>query len=213
MKLSTNLKSLTAALVLAVPAMAPTTASAELGYNAAVSSMYLWRGQDASNGPAVSGGIDYSHESGAYASTWVSSGVAASAPGSAGGYEADFWVGYAGEAGDISYDVSYWFIEYPQETPAADVINEAAVSVGFKDFSLGLVSGDGYTYTTLGYGIDKVSLTYGIGSSDTAGADFTHLDVGYAASEAVSFTISFPKPDGNEANSLIAMTYSLPIGK
>jgi len=212
MKLSNNLKALTAAAVLAVPAMAPTTASAELGYNASVGSMYLWRGQDVSNGPTISGGIDFSDASGFYASTWVSSGLSGD-PTVGGGYEHDIWVGFAGEAGDFSYDVSYWYIDYPQAD--GDVINEVALGVGFKDFSLGLVSGDdGYLYTTLGYGMGPVSFTYGM-ATDDADSDYTHIDVSYAASDELSFTVSLPSDDGAGVaeEPLIMMSYSLPIGK
>lgn len=211
MKLSTNLKALTAAVVMALPAMAPTTANAELGYNASVSSMYLWRGQNVSGGaPAISGGIDYSHESGVYASTWTSSGEPTL------GYEHDIWVGYAGEAGGVGYDISFWYIDYPEA--AGDVINETALGLSYKDFSFGYVDGDGYNYTTLGYGVGPVSFTYGMSSNDTDG-DYSHIDVSYAATDALSFTISSLSLDsgytGTVTNEepLIVMTYSLPIGK
>lgn len=208
MKLSTNLKALTAAVVMALPAMAPTTANAELGYNASVSSMYLWRGQNVSGGaPAISGGIDYSHESGVYASTWVSSGEPTL------GYEHDIWVGYAGEAGGVGYDISFWYIDYPEA--AGDVINETALGLSYKDFSFGYVDGDGYSYTTLGYGIGPVSFTYGMNSADVAGSDFSHIGVSYAASDELSFTISKLTNDDatHSEEPLIVMTYSLPIGK
>jgi len=212
MKLTTNLKALTAAAILAVPAMAPTTASAELGYNASVASMYLWRGQDVSLGPAVSGGIDFSDESGLYASTWVSSGRTDDEV-VGGGYEHDIWFGFAGEAGDISYDVSYWYIDYP--LTAGDPGDEIALSVGFKQFSLGIVSGDdGYMYTTLGAEFGPASVTYGMSTND-ADEDYTHIDVSYAATDALSFTVSLPSDDGAgiQEEPLIMMSYSLPIGK
>lgn len=206
MKLSNNLKALTAAAVLAVPALAPTTASAEVGYNASVASMYLWRGQDVSEGPTISGGIDYSHESGLYASAWTSSALTAD-------YEQDVWAGYAGESGDFSYDVSYWLIYYPQTAGAP--IEEIAVGLGYKDFSLGLTSGDeGYLYTTLGYEVGSVSLTYGMSTND-ASQDYSHIDVSYAATDELSFTVSQASDDGAGVaeKTLILMSYSLPIGK
>lgn len=216
MKLTTNLKALTTAAVLAIPALAPMTAQAEMGYNAAVSSMYLWRGTDASNGPTISGGADYSHSSGAYASTWVSSGLAGD-PDVGLGYEFDIWFGYAGEVSGFSYDLSYWNIDYPQKI-GADSINETALGLGFMDASLGLVSGDGYTYTTLGYGIGDVSFTYGMNATDADGGDTSHFDISYAASKELSFTVSFPNDDdaadGDLAPAtLLMMSYSLPISK
>ncbi|MEJ2141380.1 MAG: TorF family putative porin [Gammaproteobacteria bacterium] len=96
-----------------------TSANAEVGYNATVSSMYLWRGLDVSDGPTISGGVDYSHETGFYASAWASSGLNGSTTDALGaeaydGYELDLWVGFAGSIGDFGYDISYWDIDYPQ---------------------------------------------------------------------------------------------------
>ncbi|MDH5391827.1 MAG: TorF family putative porin [Gammaproteobacteria bacterium] len=216
MKLTTNLKALAAAAVLAIPAMAPTTANAEFGYNAAVSSMYLFRGTDASNGPAVSGGADYSHASGAYASVWASSGIGSNET-DGGGYEFDAWLGYAGEVSGFSYDLSYWSIDYPQSY-GAEAATETALGLGYMDVSLGLVSGDGYTYTTLGYAIGDVSFTYGMNATDAVGGDTSHFDVSFAASNELTLTMSFPNDDdaatGDPAlASLFVVSYSLPISK
>ena len=198
---------------------APGIASAELGYNATVSSMYLWRGQDSSNGPTVSGGIDYSHDSGAYASVWTSSGLNGTAAG--GGYETDVWFGYAGAAGDMAYDVSYWFIEYPQNDPATDAINEIILSLSYDAFSLGLTSGDdGYLYTTLGYGMGDFGATYGMSKADKTGGagdqEYSHFDISYSATSELSFAISFPMDDSGAKRDvaidpLMMMSYSLPI--
>jgi uncharacterized protein (TIGR02001 family) len=212
----TKLSPIALATTLALGGLAaiPVTANAELGYNASVASMYLWRGQDVSNGPAVSGGIDYSHESGLYVSTWVSSGVAASSGSNGGGYEYDIWAGYAGEVSGLGYDISYWAIEYPQETNALDVINETALGLTYSMFSLGYIDGDGYSYTTLGASYDAFSVKYGIASNDTAG-DYTHLDLSYAATDALSFTVSYNinNDDGvlTAPKSLFMVAYSLPI--
>ncbi|MDH5517058.1 MAG: TorF family putative porin [Gammaproteobacteria bacterium] len=216
MKLTTNLKAITAAAVLAIPALAPISAQAELGYNASVASMYLWRGTDASNGPTISGGADYSHSSGAYASTWVSSGLAGD-PATGGGYEVDVWFGYAGEVSGLSYDLSYWNIDYPQVI-GADSINETSLGLGYAGASLGLVSGDGYTYTTLGYELGDFGFTYGMNATDAVGGDTSHFDVSYAASKELSFTVSFPSDDDAASTdlapaTLFMMSYSLPISE
>lgn len=205
MKLSTNLKAITAAAVLAVPAMAPTTVNAEVSYNASVSSMYLFRGTDSNGAAQVSGGVDYSTDSGAYVGAWTSS--------AGGANEIDMYVGFAGEAGGLSYDVSYWSIENP--APASEAIFETALGLGYENFSFSFVDGDGdYTYTTLGAEFDKVSLTYGMYSDDVAG-DYSHIDVSYAATDAISLTVSLPSDDTNGVaeEPLYVMTYSLPVGK
>jgi len=212
MKLSTNLKALAAAMVLAVPAMTPATVSAEVEYNANVSSMYLWRGTDVSQGPAISGGIDFTHESGAYVKTWASSGMTGD-PAVGNGYEHDVWVGYAGKAGEFGYDISYWHIDYPQSGATAG--NETALELSFKDYTLGIVSGDdGYLYTTVAGEFDKVTVKYGAVTND-ANSDYSHVDVSYAATSALKFTVSQASDDGAGVSEepLIVMSYDLPIGK
>ena len=217
MKLSKKLTPIALAVSMAVGGLAvPTLASAEVGYNATVASMYLWRGTDASDGPTMSGGIDYSHESGLYASTWVSSGVAGSVtdPSDATpGYEWDIWVGYAGEAGGVGYDISYWNIDYPQT--GGDAGNELALGLSYMDFSFGYVmntdSDSDYTYTTLGYSYDAFGITYGAVSND--GADYSHVDLSFAATDSLSFTLSLPSDDGEGVSEeeLIMVSYSLPL--
>ena len=212
MKLSKKLTPIALAVSMAMGGLVvPTMASAEVGYNATVASMYLWRGQDVSNGPTVSGGIDYSHDSGFYASTWVSSGAAATAGTAGGGYEIDFWVGYAGEAGGLGYDISYWNINYPQFADD-EAIDEVSINLSYDAFSLGVVLGDdSYTYTTLGYGIGDFGFTYGM--SDADGIEYSHFNISYAATDALSFTASFPSDDnaGIAEETLIMASYSLPL--
>jgi len=218
MKLSTNLKALTAAIVLAVPAMAPTTASAEVGYSANISSMYLWRGQNVSDGaPALSGSVDYSHESGAYAFGWMSSegisgtGGSATTPADSDGMEVDFGVGYAGEAGPVSYDISYYTFNYPEESVHGE---ETVIGLGYEMVSLTFYLGDGYEYTTVGAEFGPASVTYGMSTSD-ADEDYTHIDLSYAATDSLSFTLSLPSDDtaGVSEEPLLMMSLDLPIGK
>ncbi|MFC3032457.1 TorF family putative porin [Pseudoalteromonas fenneropenaei] len=88
------------------------SASAELVANVAASSNYLWRGvTQTKDAAAVSGGLDYSHESGFYLGTWMSTidfGEEASA-----GYEMDIYGGYAWESNGIGYDIGYLYYAYP----------------------------------------------------------------------------------------------------
>ena len=220
-----KLTSIALASAVAMGTMAmPTTASAELEYNAAVSSMYLWRGTDVSDGPAISGGADYSHDSGVYVGTWASSGVAGSntnAPvGTTPGYEIDLYAGYAGEAAGLGYDISYWKIDYPQSV-GANAGYELALGLSYADFSLGYVdcvtdSNCKYSYTTLGYTYDKYSITYGISDDAGTAADYTHLDLSIAVTDELSFTLSKADaevPGGVAEELLVAVSYSLPIGK
>ena len=211
MKLSTNLKTLTAAVILAVPAMAPTMASAEVGYSANVSSMYLWRGQNVSDGaPALSGSIDYSQESGVYAFAWMSSeGVASDT--TTDGMEVDFGAGYAGEAGGLGYDISYYTFNYPEESSHGE---ETVIGLTYEMASLTMYIGDGYEYLNVGAEFGKTSVAYGA-TSDDNGAEWSHIDVSFAATDALSFTVSLPSDDGAGISEepLVMMSYSLPVGK
>lgn len=76
------------------------TAAADLTGNLGATSNYMWRGTTQTAGAAaISGGVDYSHESGVYAGIWTSNT-------SFGSPETDFYAGYSGEAGKFTYDIS-----------------------------------------------------------------------------------------------------------
>jgi len=207
-----KLTSIALASAVAMGAMAmPTTASAEVGYNATVGSMYLWRGQDVSQGPTISGGIDYSHDSGLYASAWASSGFTGD-PAVGGGYELDLFVGFAGELAGVGYDISVWDIDYPQVVNGTS-ITETALSLSYENFSLGYVDGeDDYSYITAGLTLDKFGFTYGM-SDAGAGSEYSHFDLSYAATDALSLTVSKASDDGAGVpeEMLIAVSYSLKI--
>jgi uncharacterized protein (TIGR02001 family) len=216
-----KLSSVALASAMAMGAMTvPSIASAEVGYNAAVSSMYLWRGQDVSNGAVVSGGIDYSHDSGVYVSGWASTGIVGDTitadSDSGNGYEFDIILGYSGEVAGVGYDISYWEIDYPQTYTEA--FNEASLGLSYADFSFSYTtntdSAVDYDYMTVGYSYDKFGITYGM-SDAGAGAEYTHVDLSYAATDALSFTLSKASDDGAGVaeEMLIAVSYSLPIGK
>lgn len=115
-----------AAMGIAAPSMAEVTA------NVSVTNNYIWRGlTQTMNEPAVQGGIDYSHESGFYAGTWVSNVGYVSED--IFNYEHDLYAGFAGEAGGFSYDVGYLYYNY-DDTAGYD-FSEVYGSVGLGNFS------------------------------------------------------------------------------
>ncbi len=73
-------------------------AQAALTGNGGVFSEYLFRGVEQSNGVAVQGGLDYSHELGFYAGTWISNLDAGLGFGS---YETDIYGGYTTRLFDL----------------------------------------------------------------------------------------------------------------
>jgi len=101
-------------------------ALADLSANIGMSSDYLVRGSTQTNhASAVSGGMDYNHNSGAYAGTWVANINA--------GTEIDLYAGYAGDMGSIGYDVGIIHYGYPIASGATDA-KEMYVS-GSWDFA------------------------------------------------------------------------------
>ena len=190
----------------------------EVSASAAVSNMYLWRGQDLGNGAAaVSGDLTVSM-GGAYAGVWTSSGDTAA------GQEYDLYVGFGGEVEDFSYDISAWTYVYPGDDAANGEgntfgLSEVILSGGFMGASASYYhtvssNPDDYSYLTLGYGVDAYSVTLGMAMDDVDGG-YTHIDLGYAYNDSLSFTLSKiidEETEGSTDDDLkIAVTYSLPI--
>jgi uncharacterized protein (TIGR02001 family) len=214
---------LATAMTAGLAATATSQAEVEVSASAAVSNMYLWRGTDlgAEGVPAISGDLTVS-TGGVYAGVWTSSGD------SSAGQEYDLFVGYGMEAGDVAIDVSYWSYVYPSDDgdDIAD-LHEIVASAAFKGASLGVYynidqdedESTDYIYTTLGYGVDKLSATYGMTTySDTEDNDYAHLDLSYAYNDNISFTLSQvvsadldEDENGPDRSPKVAVTYSLPI--
>ncbi|WP_440054808.1 TorF family putative porin [Pseudoalteromonas sp. T1lg65] len=112
------------------------SAQAEVTANIAASSNYFWRGvTQSADGAAVSGGLDYSNESGFYAGTWISNidfGEATSAS-----YELDLYAGFATTFNEVDLDVGYIYYAYPDATGNID-FGEIYAAVGWKNLSFKL---------------------------------------------------------------------------
>lgn len=128
----------TLAAVLIASAMA-LPAQAELSGNVGATSNYLWRGvTQTDDGAAVSGGLDYAHDSGFYAGTWVSNidfgGEDYDFDAS---YEWDLYGGFAFELGDFGFDLGYIYYAYPDAEVEGDIdFGEVYGSVGWEWLSL-----------------------------------------------------------------------------
>ena len=87
-------------------------AQADLSANLGVQSNYYFRGiTQTDDNAAISGGIDYAHDSGLYLGTWMSNVDF----GGKEDVEIDGYAGFANDIGDtgLSYDVSAWYYWYP----------------------------------------------------------------------------------------------------
>ncbi len=189
-------------------AAAPITAAAEVTGSLGISNFYLWRGLDLTSGAGnVHGSLDYSHESGLYAGVWGSSERAVAgvttegAPVATPGGETDVYFGFAGEAGGLSYDISYWSYIYPGIDQGIGEAGEVILGLGMGGFDLGVYlsvadDDDGDKafakdkYLTLSYAYDKFGVTVGTWMFDADEIDYTHVDVSYSPVENLTFTAS-----------------------
>lgn len=117
--------SLIAGSMVAAPAMAG------VSMNIGATSNYMWRGYTQSgDDAAISGGLDYAHDSGFYAGTWTSSI-------GGGQYEIDFYAGFGGDfAEDFAYDVGYIYYMYPVDSNVEADFGELYGSLGWKGLTL-----------------------------------------------------------------------------
>lgn len=96
---------------------------------------YVWRGlTQTDNGPALQGGLDYSHASGLYAGTWASNvNFGEDSP----SFELDLYLGYTGALlEDLEYDLNVLYYAYPDGEDSD--FAEAAGNLTYKWFTLGL---------------------------------------------------------------------------
>lgn len=106
--------------------MVSAAATADISYNAAVTSDYRFRGlSQSAQDPAVQGGVDYSHESGLYAGAWASTiDFDASSTGGTdpdANVELDLYGGYKWKMGDVDLDAGLIFYAYPGSESSADL--------------------------------------------------------------------------------------------
>ncbi|MCC2617388.1 TorF family putative porin [Aestuariibacter halophilus] len=192
------------------------TVLAAVEANIGVTSNYLWRGVTQSNDdPSVSGGIDYSHESGFYAGTWIGS----INWGDGSGTENDYYLGYAGESGDFGYDVGYVYYAYPSSGFEDSNFGEIYFNGSYAGFGFGIAYtansqvdddlpfGKGDLYYSVSYGFDlpeeySLGLTYGYYNFDVDEAvvgdvDYGHFQIDLSKGD---FTLSLSKADEESGN-------------
>ena len=196
-------------LALAMGLMISGAANAALEANIGATSNYMWRGATASSeDAAISGGLDYSHDSGAYVGIWTSS------TDSTYGTEIDYYGGVAGESsGGIGYDIGYIYYAYTGST--ADDFAEVYGSVTVSGITAGValqVDEQGPEYDKKYYSLSKdFELTDGFGLTATAGkydvdgatgpSDYSHVTLDITKDD---FTFSLSKAgSGSSDDSII----------
>ncbi|MCG7541039.1 hypothetical protein EXT48_16795 [Pseudoalteromonas sp. CO348] len=200
------------------------SAHAEVTANIAASSNYYWRGiTQTDDGAAVSGGLDYSNESGFYAGTWVSNidfGDSAS-------YEMDLYAGYAGEIKGMSFDFGYIHYAYPDASGDID-FGEIYAALGWQYFTfklshLATAQSDSTTEEDMLYAEvsasfpifkdSELTLHIGRSSGDTVlewtGEDDAYMDYGVSLSTQ-GFTFGLVKTDLDSSDDIKAyVSYGL----
>ena len=172
-------KSLIAASIMA----ASVGAQAGLSANVGVTSDYLFRGVNLSDGAALYAGIDYEAENGFFAGAW---GIGYDDP-DQDEVEVDLYFGYGNSIGDFSYSVGYTGFFYDE----LDVdIHELNFNLGYSFLNLEVTFADeedsrpgepddDYIFTALTAEYEGAYLTYGNFSEDVDGS---YVELGYGAS-------------------------------
>lgn len=175
-------KSITAAAVVAAGLMA-SPSYADLSANASVTNNYIWRGlTQTQNDAAVQGGIDYAHESGFYAGTWVSN--VDYAPADVYSYEHDIYAGFGGEVGGFTYDVGYLYYNYDEE--AEFDFGEVYGTIGIAGFSAS-------AYVLTNTEADEV----GDQDFDAGQTYYVSLDYGFTVAEDIEIGLHVGYHDGD----------------
>lgn len=183
MKLTAS--SIAIASLLSALSFTSTQVAAETSANVGVTTNYLWRGFEQTEGdPAVFAGLDWSSSEGWYAGVWASSISGADA-------EVDLYGGYTFSNGGVDYDLGYIVYLYPGLTEANN--SEIYALASYNNFSVGawlLAEADGADfadtlYLEAGYElpIDEdsgVSFHVGHYSGDAIDNDSIDLKVEYA---------------------------------
>jgi len=122
---------LSVAAALAAPTLAAAADPSPVSGNMSIVSDYRFRGiSQTYEGPAIQGGIDYSHPSGIYVGNWNSNVASQQFPlGS--GIEMDFYAGWKTSLGDIGIDIGTIYYYYPR----AEWNEDAGSTTGDADFN------------------------------------------------------------------------------
>ena len=186
---------------------------AEISANIGLTSNYLSLGvSQTNNQPAVSGGVDYAHDSGLYVGTWISTVDFDDASGSQ--IEWDIYAGYSAEVGDFGYDLGAAYYAYPKAQAGFDELDfsELYANLSYRFITVGAYytvdkedrsadKNDLYLYVSAGVDLsDGWSLLGTLGHYDyDAAGNYQHaqLDLSKSVADLGDFTLSISKLDNN----------------
>lgn len=203
--------------ILAASTVASSVAVAELSGNVGFTSNYIWRGvTQGSDDSAISGGIDYAHDTGFYAGTWVSSLSGGSQ------YEQDLYLGYGFDAGPVGMDVGYIRYMYPVDSTVEDDFDELYVNASYEMFSAGVAmtmdteaggqyEDDLYMFVAADFEVKEglsLGLLYGdYDFDDPNSTDYSHYQVSLSKDDFV-FAFDQNDQDGAAGDARFTVSYS-----
>lgn len=167
----------------AAPAASPFTA------NVTLASQYVSRGFRQTWGkPAIQGGFDYTHSSGLFAGTWLSSVSSKFIEG--GSVEWDLYGGYGGALGDLSYTGTLYYYVYPGARMSASNTSynygEFVAALTYKWFTAKYW----LTYTPNYFGYDSQSLGIGSGKG-SRGSGYLDLNTNVDLTHGFSLLLHY----------------------
>ena len=187
-------------------------ATADVEWNASITSEYIWRGMSQGKGAAVQGGLDVSSKSGFWAGAWVSNVDFDDNT----TYELDVYAGYS--FGPVS--VGYIYYAFPNNTDKGYDSSEVNISAGIGAFTLGaniladadwdMEFGDEVYYsidTALGLS-DKVDLNFHLGFYDY-NIDDDETDYGLSIDFQSGFSFGIIDSSRDDSNPFFIISYSL----
>ncbi len=213
--MSNHTRSFSHVLAAASLVMASSSALADVTGNIAVTNNYIWRGiTQTKDGPAIQGGVDWSHGSGIYLGTWVSNVDFSGADNDSNEYELDLYGGWGGSFGDLGVDVGLLYYAYPK----SDDIDflELYGSLGWKFLTFGVnytidgqatkpspfVDGDIYFYGTASLPLPNDF------SADLTIGRYKFDDPGGAAEDYTHFLLGLTKSAGDFGDFTFAVSYA-----
>lgn len=150
-------KAIAVASLMSAGVMTTSVAQAEVSFNTALVSDYVFRGFSYSdNKVALQGGADYSHDSGAYAGTWLSTYDLANEDGTSDtDVEFDIYAGYWMEAGEFEIDLGISTYNYVDDSDSNTTELSASLSTAGATFSVWQdIEAANTTYLNLAYSAD-----------------------------------------------------------
>ena len=182
------------------------SATEGLSANVAATNNYLWRGLEQTGGDAaVSGGIDYAHDSGFYVGTWASNASWGDMK-----TEVDLYGGFGADINDsMSYDVGFIYYAYPDSISGDADFSEIYGSFTFTGLTVGvsvLTSGEGADagdtiYASADYALslgNEAEVNFHLGSYSGDWLEEDSIDYGVSISKS-GFTFGASATDLDDA--------------